>query len=65
MTAPTTAAPYPGAAPAPAGLNAAQLAVWQRVNAPRTAPAVLPPLDPDYLAGEAYYRRLNRLNGDI
>lgn len=62
MAAPTTAAPSPGAAPA--GLNAAQFAVWQRVNAPRTAHAALPPLDPDYLAGEAYFERLRRLNGE-
>ena len=46
----------------PAGLNSVQFAVWQRMEAARTAPAALPPLDPDYVAGEAYYQRLNRLN---
>jgi hypothetical protein len=49
---------------APAGLNPLQLAVWQRLEAARTASPALPPLDSDYLAGEAYYERLARLNGD-
>jgi hypothetical protein len=56
------AAPRAGATPA--GLNPAQLEVWDRLEAARIALAERAPLDPDYLAGEAYYERLNRLNGD-
>lgn len=48
----------------PAGLNPLQLAVWQRLEAARIAQAGHAPLDPDYLAGEAYFERLRRLNGE-
>ena len=49
---------------APAGLTPAQHRAWERCEAARAAMAQLPPLDPDVLAGEAYYVRLARRNGD-
>lgn len=66
MTASTTAVPaaHVVAGTAPAGLNPAQHRAWQRLQAARTAPAALPPLDAAYLADEARYERLARLNGE-
>lgn len=67
MTATTTAAPTaisPAVGAAPAGLTPAQTRVCERLQAARAAMAQLPPLDPAYLADEARYERLARLNGE-
>lgn len=65
MAVSLTAAPaLNGAGAAPAGLNPAQLQTWARMEAARFAQALLPPLDPDYLAGERRAEQHARLNGD-
>lgn len=64
MTAATLTAPAYVAGAAPAGLNEAQLAVWQRLEAARAAIAALPPLDADWLRMERRAEQHARLDGD-
>jgi hypothetical protein len=49
---------------APAGLNLAQMAAWQRLQQARTALADLEPLEDDYLAAEHAWEAWRRWSGE-